>query len=361
MKGKERLADVLAHYDLGVFKTCRRIEHSYVNETWAVETAAGQYVVKRRHPALSRPLLIMGQHALVQHLCAMRFPAPHIVATVRGATFVELDQEIYEVQKYVSGALCDPALAAHRKTAARTLGWYHRAVEGFDHPAFHRDRERYGTRALDRILNALQEAWKARWTPELDHLYQALCRHADDLRAQYKGFGHLRELVIHGDYYAENLILKGDAIAGVVDYDLAHWCARALELAEALIYFAREPKSRFKHIVYPGVLDLGLIEEFLASYSDLVDLSVAEVYALPNLIRTIWLCASLDPPLRPRISAETAPQAVPEVLALADWAMVHTSEIVDMGLGLVSADNRFEWPGPSVQAQVGDSTKEMKS
>lgn len=340
MKGRERLADVLAHYDLGMLRAHKRIEQGYVSEIWAVETTGGRYVVKRRHPALSEPCLIRGQHALVRHLCAARFPAPHIVATVRGATFVELDQEIYEVHKYVSGVLCDPARPAHRETAARTLGWYHRAVEGFDHPALHRDRERYGTGALDRISSALQGAWEAGWTPGLDRLYQALCWHADDLRAQYKGFGHLRELIIHGDYYAENLILKGNAIAAVVDYDLAHWCARALELAEALIYFAREPTSRFRYIVYPGVLDLSLIGQFLASYSDLVDLSVAEVCALPHLIRVIWLCASLDPPLRSLISAEAALQAVPEVLALADWAVAHTSEIVEIGLGFVCVENR---------------------
>jgi Ser/Thr protein kinase RdoA (MazF antagonist) len=122
-----------------------------------------------------------------------------------------------------------------------------------------------------------------------------------------------------------------------VDYDLAQWSARVLELAEALIYFARERKRRFKHVVYPGVLDLGLMERFLEDYAQVVDLTAAEVRALPHFIRTIWLCASLDPPLHAHLKAEEAPQAVPEVLALADWAMAHSAEIVEMGASFVYA------------------------
>lgn len=153
------------------------LTYGYVNDTWAVETTVGRYVIKRRHPDLSEPRLVLGQHALMRHLCAMRFPVPRLIATRRGASFLGLDQDLY-------------------------------------------------------------------------------------------------------------------------------------------------------------------MEQFLAAYSEGVDLSSAEIHALPHLIRTIWLCASLDPPLRPRLSAKEAPQAVPEVLALADWAVAHTSQIVELSLGFVFAKRR---------------------
>ena len=72
VKGKERLANVLAHHDLGAFRACRRFEHGHVNETWVVDTTRGRYVVKHRHPELSKPRLVVGQQALMWHLCAMR-------------------------------------------------------------------------------------------------------------------------------------------------------------------------------------------------------------------------------------------------------------------------------------------------
>jgi homoserine kinase type II len=330
------LLDVLAHYDLGAFRASRPIERGYVNKLWVIQTTKGRYVLKRRHPDLRETRRILGQHALVRHLAGVGFPAPSLVATRRGTTFVELDQEVYEVQEYVAGSLRESTSPSQAAVAARTLGRYHRAVLGFDHPALYRECERYGPEALERIWGGLMEDWRGRLPPQVGHLCAALVRHVNDLRTLYRGFGDLPELVIHGDYYAENLIWRGDTVVGVVDYDQAHWCARVLELAEALIYFAREPNRRFKHIVYPGALDLGRIAGFLRAYMEIIRLSEAEVRALPHLMRTIWMCASLQPPLQPRLTLERAAQVLPEVLALADWASVHAPDIAQLGFDVRS-------------------------
>jgi Ser/Thr protein kinase RdoA (MazF antagonist) len=155
--------------------------------------------------------------------------------------------------------------------------------------------------------------------------------HLEDLKACLDPLASLPHLVIHGDYYADNLVLRDDEVVGVVDFDQAHWCTRALEVAEALIFFAREPGARLQHIVYSGALDLESVERFLADYSSEIYLLDAEVRALPHLVRLIWTCAALDPPLRPRPSAEVAVQVLPEVLYLADWARAHAQEIVEIG------------------------------
>jgi homoserine kinase type II len=330
------LVGVLAHYDLGAFRASRPIERGYVNELWVIRTTRGRFVLKRRHPDLRETRTILGQHALVRHLDKTGFPAPPFVATRRGTTFVELDEEVYEVQEYVAGSLREPTSPSQMAMAARTLGWYHRAVLGFDHPALYRERERYGPEALERIWGGLMEDWRGRLTPQVERLCVALARHVNDVRSLYRSFGDLPELVIHGDYYAENLIWQGDTIVGVVDYDQAHWCARALELAEALIYFAREPDRRCQHIVYPGVLDLGGIGRFLRAYMEVVRLSEAEVRALPQLIRTIWMCASLQPTLKPHLALERAAQVLPEILVLADWASAHASDITEIGFDVRS-------------------------
>jgi Ser/Thr protein kinase RdoA (MazF antagonist) len=118
----------------------------------------------------------------------------------------------------------------------------------------------------------------------------------------------------------------------VVDYDLANWAARAMEVAEAIIAFCTDPKLELEHIVYRGALDLALVKRFVTGYLEESLLSEAEIYALPDMIRTIWLCASLDPPLEPPLSCESAPRALPEILTLARWALVHASEIVELCL-----------------------------
>jgi Ser/Thr protein kinase RdoA (MazF antagonist) len=129
-------------------------------------------------------------------------------------------------------------------------------------------------------------------------------------------------VIAHGDYYAENLIFDRDKLVGVVDYDQAHRCARITELAEALIYFARERQGRFQHIVYSDVLDFGSTEAFLNAYSPFIHLTGQEAEAFPHLLRTVWLCASLAPPLEPEMDADLALQTLPEVLALARWARI---------------------------------------
>jgi Ser/Thr protein kinase RdoA (MazF antagonist) len=332
---EQSLVDVLEHYDLGEFRNGRRIPHGYVNEHWWVETTTGQYFLKRRNEDLKRPRLIEAQHALIQHLRDAGFPAPAVVPTRHGRTFLELQGEVYEVHQYVPGDICDVTKPAHFTAAARTLAWYHNAVEGFDHPGLHWARERYGPTALGRIIDRLLQAWHGRTPAHIDVLIEELAGHARDLTARFAKFGPLPRLIIHGDYYAGNLIFQGDAVAGVVDYDLAHWCFRATELAEAVIYFSTERPRRLKQIVYSGVLDLEMLKWFLGAYiGGASRLFESELRALPHLIRIIWLCASLDPPLGPPLNLEAAPRALPEILTLADWAEAHAEEIIQVGLAL---------------------------
>jgi Ser/Thr protein kinase RdoA (MazF antagonist) len=75
-----------------------------------------------------------------------------------------------------------------------------------------------------------------------------------------------------------------------------------------------------------------LANRFLSAYSAVVDLSDAELYALPHLVRTIWMCAALDPPLEARMSVLAAPKVLPEVLYLADWARNHGVALTEMGM-----------------------------
>ena len=178
----------------------------------------------------------------------------------------------------------------------------------------------------------MSEVWGLDRDPDLAQVAGQLEAHALDLAARLARHGALPHLVIHGDYYGGNLLFNGDRIIGVVDYDKARWQPRVIELAEALIYFTTERPGHLKHIVYSGTLDLGVVRRFLVAYTDMLSLSESEIHALPHLIRTIWLCASLNPPLEPLMSLEAAPQAVPEVLALAGWDQTHASDIVEIGL-----------------------------
>jgi Ser/Thr protein kinase RdoA (MazF antagonist) len=334
---EQALTAILAEYSLGVFQSCARIELGHVNEKWLLETEQGQYLVKRRYASLRQPSLIQAQNALVQHLRRAGFPAPTVMRTRYGNPFLPHEGEIYEVQVYVAGNPFDAADPAHLTSSACMLGMYHNTVQGFDHRDLHLPAERYGATALSWTYKKLLANWLTSTAPRdhialLNPMIQELGEHVQDLRIRYLKRGRVPELVIHGDYHGANLVFQGHCIVAVVDYDLANWAARAMEVAEAIIAFCTDPKLELEHIVYRGALDLALVKRFVTGYLEESLLSEAEIYALPDIIRTIWLCASLDPPLEPPLSCESAPRALPEILTLARWALVHASEIVELCL-----------------------------
>jgi len=330
---EHELTRVLSYYNLGRLRAAHRIERGFVNEKWTVETTCGRYFLKRRHPDLRCPDFIHAQHDLIKWLRQADFPAPIILPTLSGETFLALGREFYEIHEYIEGELYDHNRPEHLEEAARMLGRYHACVEGFAPQAFRDLGALYSPKTLNTTLAHLRATWQLDQQSRLMQMLRELEAQAADLAAHLAGHEALPHLVIHGDYYAANLLFDGDCIVGVVDYDKARWRPRVLELAEALIYFAAERSGHFKHIVYSGTLDPGVVCQFLAAYcNEAVSLSEAEIQALPHWIRTIWLCASLDPPLQPLMSLEAAPQALPEVLALADWAQAHASDMVEIAL-----------------------------
>jgi homoserine kinase type II len=288
--------------------------------------------LRRRHASHRKPRLITAQHKLIVHLCDVVFPAPEVISAQHNTTFIELENETYEMYRYISGDLCDIERPMHWALATHTLAWYHQAVAEFDHPVLHWPHDRYGPTALIGIVERLLEDWHGQTDENLGVLVAELAEHTDDLTARFEGFSALPELIIHGDYHAGNLIIQRDTVVGVVDFDLAHRCFRAMELAEALIFFTTERSKRLDHIVYSGFLDLKEVRRFIEIYSATTPMTTAEIQALPHLIRTIWLCAALDPPLQPLLSIDRAPQALPEVLILADWARAHADDIVGIGM-----------------------------
>ena len=321
---------ILLNYPVGECLEFHKIERGFVNQTWLVKTPTGHYVLKRRQADPRNVARFTAQHALLEYLSRVGFPAPEIVRTRDGATFLNWDNTIYELYIYIPGDICDSAKASHIKAAAHTLGQYHKLVNGFQHPLFP-VQTRYSPTVLKRILERLRSKGKKELAGQSLHIWERLKSHCLDLLDHLGKLDTLPHLVIHGDYWDENIIMRGKEVVGVVDYDQAQYCARVQEIAEAIIYFAREQAGHYQHIVYTGALDLQKTHLFLSAYGDVNILTGEEIQALPYLIRTIWLCASLKPPLSPRLNLKKDQDALLELLNLADWAQNSTRDIQQMG------------------------------
>jgi Ser/Thr protein kinase RdoA (MazF antagonist) len=336
------LARVLARYNLGELKAARRVERGFVNENWIVETARGRYFLKRRAPHLRQPDVIGAQHALIARLRQSGFPAPAVLRNGSGETLTVLGGEFYEIHGYIEGQPYDHGRTAHLEEAAVTLGRYHVHAQGFADRAMRARGKLYSPTILRTNLTDLAEAWRLDRDPESVQVVRRLEAHADELAAGFAQHGALPHLVIHGDYYAGNLLFDDDRIVGVVDYDKARWQPRVVELAEVLIYFASPRPGHLKHLVYPGTLQWEPFTRFLHYYARVVALEEREARALPDFIRCIWLSISLQRLLEKteQICPTEALEAVHEVLALGNWARANAQRMTEVGLLLPTTHSR---------------------
>jgi homoserine kinase type II len=329
---EQELARVVSAFGLGTLFAARRIERGYVDENWLVETAQGRYFVKRRHPRRRQPAaVIQAQHDLITHLRQSGFPAPKLIPTAAGQSYLVMDREVYEVGVYIEGEFFDRDRPEHLATAAQTLGQYHHAVEAFAPPALMQHGSLYSPETARDALTQLCEAWQVGADPALAPRAHELQARANDLAERFGRHGLLPHLIVHGDYYAGNLLFEGDRIIGVVDYDKASWQPRVAELAEALIYFASPQPRQMQYLVYPAVLAWGPFARFLRGYAQVNAVGDAEIDALPDFIDCIWFTVSLRRLLEqhPDCPPE-ASEALDEVLTLGNWAHVHARQMADI-------------------------------
>jgi homoserine kinase type II len=246
----------------------------------------------------------------------------------QGDTFVELDGQFYELHAYIEGQPYDPQRRGHLAAAGAMLASYHAAVTGFAPEGLHRSGTLYSPAFLEEALARLVEAWRLGRDSELAHALGELRGHALDLDGRFSSHAPSHQLVIHGDYYADNLLFDGDRIVGVVDYDKACWQPRVVELAEALVYFASSRPGHLNRLVYPGFLEWQPFTLFLQSYARVVVPDRAELEVLPDYVRAIWLSMSLVRLLERGPRPSWAAEALCELASLGQWAQANAGKMI---------------------------------
>jgi homoserine kinase type II len=329
------LEQVLSHYRLGRLTHAHRIEQGFVNENWAITTTRGPFFVKRYPPRQRQMSLIRAQHELMEFLRLRGFPAPTLVRGLDGQTLLILDGLCYEIQEYIAGEPYDHRRPAHLEQAALTLARYHSCVEGFVSRRLCHLGHLYTPGTVRETLNRLAQAWQADPDPALASLVRKLEGRAEKLAAGFARHGALSQLVIHGDYYADNLIFRGETVVGVVDYDRARWEPRVAELAEALIYFSAPHPAHMRHIVYPGFLQWAPFYRFLEAYNYTRTLQEEEAQALPDYVGAVWLFWSLRRLLEGGPRPDFAPEALQETIALFDWAQSNAGQMTEAALSVI--------------------------
>lgn len=211
-----------------------------VNQVFRVETEDDVFVL-RVYAVETSDVMVAWEHSLLRRTSGV---LPEVVAplvTSDGATFVERDARVVSLWPFVEGRRLDRLIKGDRLAAARMLGRLHAALGGLDgieaRPGYPRWAD---VDWREHRLWSWSRADRAEIGARVD--LGEFERELEELPAAVRALDAslLPSMAIHGDYYADNLLLVDGEVGAVLDWDECRVDWRAWEIAGAVWAFCRD-------------------------------------------------------------------------------------------------------------------------
>jgi len=294
---RPEVADVLRAYNLGRLQFLRPGAGTASPAVIAV-TNRGSFFVKRRNPRYCDPGQLSYDHSLLRHLAREGLPVQPALRTLSGSRWMERDGAVYEVFALAAGRPPAPGNAAQVKAAGRLLATLHQVAAAVELP---------GVKALPRLHDPRNILRGLHWAAEqpltdaqrgdLERciaVAEAVARSLPD-----ESYWALPQTVVHGDYHPLNLLFEGDEVTGLFDFDWAGPGPRMVDVADGLLFFCgRRPEplrpGDIVALTQAFTLDRELMAAFGRGYTAHVTPQLAELRALPELMRARWLFCRVD-------------------------------------------------------------------
>jgi homoserine kinase type II len=300
--GREELAEVLSHYDVGVVKSAKEFSRgSRRAPKLLLETLHGRFLLKRRARGRNDPFKVAFSHALMGHLHARKFPLPALVGTCDDQnSMLQIAQHVYEVFEYVDGERCDNSLE-ETTNAGCTLADYHLAVADFrtewTPPAgsYHNaPNVRAGLNAIPTVTSSHDSVHGHE--AELLHLTQKLHDSYDDAAAEANqgGFPRWPVTIIHGDWHPGNMLFRGGKICAVLDFDAARHQPAIIDVAYGMLQFSIL-RGTAPPELWPDFFDETRMRRFLAGYQSRIALAADARQCIPPLMMEALIAEAAVP------------------------------------------------------------------
>ena len=279
-------------YDLGDWVSVELLPAGKSQHHFLV-TERGEYVVRRSYRGKSVGDIRL-EHELMAHLRANGFPAPEVVPTVMGGTYISIEGRLFRITAFVRGEPYEAGNLRQLEEVAHGLAGYHGLARTFL-PSVSARRQELLKDSLWKRLSVMPrpEEWSRHLGalrsahPEAGELLEALpyaLRKGEETLATLRRLYHnLPSLTIHAGCRRGSALFEGDRLRAMLDFDSAHTEVRALDLAVALHDYAKvygDPDSPF----FKVPLDFGVVAHFAAAYQGIAPLEPSEVEALPALL-----------------------------------------------------------------------------
>lgn len=262
----EEMARFLARYDAGELVSAKGIAEGVENSNYLVDTTTGRFILtlyEKRVDAGDLPFFL----ALLDHLADKGRPVPRAIRDREGIQIQTVAGRPACLIEFLTGVSVSHPNAAQAHAAGEALGRMHAAAADFTGgransmgPAGWADIARRGDGDFDRIAPGLAR------------------RIADEIRYLQAHWPEaLPHAVIHADLFPDNVLMRGDAVTGIIDFYFACSDIRAWDVAVTHAAWTFESDGTGFHP------DLGAA--LIGGYDEAFGLSDAERAAFPVLAR----------------------------------------------------------------------------
>lgn len=224
-----------------------------INDTFAVDSAAGAFVLQRVHPVFA-PEIHHNILAVTEHLAARGLLTPRLRPTTTGRPWLELDGQVWRLMTRVPGVSIDAAREpAQAYAAAHLLARFHSALDDLPHEFVGLRTGVHDTPAhLRRLAEAVDDTSGHRLHAQVARLAEAIDRRARTLPP----LSGLPQRVVHGDPKLNNVLFAAAEGPGRtearcwIDLDTVAPMPLAVELGDAWRSWCNpqgedEPVARF--------------------------------------------------------------------------------------------------------------------
>ncbi len=262
----EALGDFLTRYDVGELVSAKGIAEGVENSNYMLDTTKGRFFLtlyEKRVEADDLPYFM----ALLDHLDAKGLPVPPAIKDRSGVEIQELEGRPACLIKFLPGVSISHPTVAQADAVGRALGDMHNAAADF---------------ALVRENSMGVATWRplfercGRALEDIEpFLYDRVGDALDSVEAAWPS--DLARGTIHADLFPDNVLMRGDTVAGLIDFYFACTDVRAYDLAVMHSAWSFDDGGR----TYVG--DIG--HALVSGYADTHGVTDEELRALSVLAR----------------------------------------------------------------------------
>ena len=227
--GTERLADLIAAYDVGDLVSAKGIAEGVSNSNWLIETSgrdgspgsqSARFILtmyERRIETTDLPFFL----DLLDHLSAADCPVPRTIHDREGASFRMVDGKAVALIEFLPGVSPTAPTATQARAVGVALARMHGAAQDF--PGSRTNDLGPGQNA------ATLEACGGDALAGIDPNLPAVVERARTITEEWPS--DLPRATIHSDLFPDNVLMLGDRVSGLIDFYFACEDQMAYDLA----------------------------------------------------------------------------------------------------------------------------------